>query len=216
MKRLFGECVPWAAAESKRLWKADLKNLPGKEPNPSCLEFWKHAEDVCEVKLGLAARWREKKCIDFRGNNRFSVSLFHIGHRGQPEMIFHSVKYGWAPQPPSQFDMTILINYLPIHAHALGSDTSSAFFRVRFRPDCVFSSNFFYKNFEKLKLTHDSQRCRERRCVWADSDNSAISCRKWSCPVSVGETDGKKNPESAITDNLHCCLFRLLNVLVDV
>lgn len=80
----------------------------------------------------------------------------------------------------------------------------------------VFPSDFFLQIFEKkLKLTRDTALL-WTRCVWADSDNSAIYCWIWSCPVFVGETDGNKTPESAITDNLHCCLLRLLIVLVDV
>lgn len=142
--------------------EADSEELAWKWAKSQLLELLKHAEDVCGVKLGLGSHWREKKCIDIRGNNRFSVYLF-ISHR-PPRTAWNDFPFRqtWIGSTVSkQFDETILISSLPVPTPGSGRNTCPVF--SAFDLDLIaFSSDFFF-SCEILKNwnSHTTQRCCE-------------------------------------------------------
>lgn len=140
--------LTWTCAAAE--WKQTVKHLPGNEWAKSQLvEFLERAEDVCEVKLGLGSRWREKKRIhifEAISGSPFTCSLTWSSIQSNMDEL-HSLPAGpW--DDSDEF------------TSCSGSHTCPIF--SAFDLDLiVFPSDFFLQIFEKNWNSHATQRCCE-------------------------------------------------------
>lgn len=170
-----------------------------------CLHFFKHAVNFCEVTytwIRVHLYWKAKY-IDIWGNNWFSIFIDLTScpsctasdnlHRKLSSMANNGTLH-----PQSSVRCSFYVQWQvtrPILVH--------------FDFPLMYPSTFFvFCKKKRRKSTNTTVLW--THYMWADSDNSAIYCWKMKLSCVRWLNWWEWSPTSAITDNLHCCVFRIL------